>query len=126
MALDAPPIVIIGAILVIYILLGCVMDALAMVLLTMPVFYPIVASLDLGMTPDQVGVWFGILALTAVEMGLITPPFGLNIFVINAMAGDVPMNETFKGVLPFVVSDVVRLAIIVLVPATALFLPGMT
>jgi len=126
LALDAPPIVIIGAILVIYILLGCVMDALAMVLLTMPVFYPIVSSLDLGMTPDQVGVWFGILALTAVEMGLITPPFGLNIFVINAMAGDVPMNETFKGVLPFVVSDVVRLAIIVLVPATALFLPGMT
>ncbi len=124
-ALDASPIMIIAAILVIYILLGCVMDALAMVLLTMPVFYPIVASLDLGMTPDQVGVWFGILALTAVEMGLITPPFGLNIFVINAMAEDVPMNVTFKGVLPFVISDIFRLAIIVLVPATALYLPGM-
>jgi tripartite ATP-independent transporter DctM subunit len=123
--LDAPPILIIIAILFIYILLGCVMDALAMVLLTMPVFYPIVASLDLGMTPDQVGVWFGILALMAVEMGLITPPFGLNIFVINAMAEDVPMNQTFKGVLPFVVSDVFRLGIIVLVPATALYLPGM-
>ncbi len=124
-ALDASPIMIIAAILVIYILLGCVMDALAMVLLTMPVFYPIVASLDLGMTPDQVGVWFGILALMAVEMGLITPPFGLNIFVINAMAEDVPMNVTFKGVLPFVISDIFRLAIIVLVPATALYLPGM-
>ena len=124
-ALDASPIMIIAAILVIYILLGCVMDALAMVLLTMPVFYPIVASLDLGMTPDQVGVWFGILALMAVEMGLITPPFGLNIFVINALAEDVPMNVTFKGVLPFVISDIFRLAIIVLVPATALYLPGM-
>jgi tripartite ATP-independent transporter DctM subunit len=123
--LDAPPILVILAILFIYILLGCVMDALAMVLLTLPVFYPIVASLDLGMTPDQVGVWFGILALMAVEMGLITPPFGLNIFVINAMAEDVPMNQTFKGVLPFVVSDVFRLGIIVLVPATALYLPGM-
>jgi len=123
--LDAPPIVIIIAMLVVYILLGCVMDALAMVLLTMPVFYPIVASLDLGMTPDQTGVWFGILALMAVEMGMITPPFGLNIFVINAMAEDVPMNQTYKGVLPFVLSDCVRLAIIVLVPATALYLPGM-
>ena len=123
--LDAPPIVIIFAMLVIYILLGCVMDALAMVLLTMPVFYPIVASLDLGMTPDQTGVWFGILALMAVEMGMITPPFGLNIFVINSMAEDVPMNQTFKGVLPFVVSDCFRLGIIVLVPATALYLPGM-
>ncbi len=124
-ALHAPPIVIIVAMLVIYILLGCVMDALAMVLLTMPVFYPIVASLDLGLTPDQTGVWFGILALMAVEMGLITPPFGLNIFVINAMAEDVPMNQTFKGVLPFVISDFFRLAIIVFVPATALYLPGM-
>ena len=124
-ALDAPPLLIIVAMLIIYILLGCVMDALAMVLLTMPVFYPIVASLDLGLTPDQTGVWFGILALMAVEMGMITPPFGLNIFVINAMAEDVPMNQTFKGVLPFVISDFFRLAIILLVPATALYLPGM-
>lgn len=125
LGLEAPPLLIIAAMLLIYILLGCVMDALAMVLLTMPVFYPIVSSLDLGLTPDQVGVWFGILALMAVEMGMITPPFGLNIFVINAMADDVPMNHTFMGVLPFVLSDVVRLAIIVLVPATALYLPGM-
>ena len=124
-ALDAPPLLIIVAMLIIYILLGCVMDALAMVLLTMPVFYPIVASLDLGLTPDQTGVWFGILALMAVEMGMITPPFGLNIFVINALAEDVPMNQTFKGVLPFVISDFFRLAIILLVPATALYLPGM-
>ncbi len=124
-SLDAPPIMIIVSILIIYILLGCVMDALAMVLLTLPVFYPIVSSLDLGLTPDQTGVWFGILALMAVEMGLITPPFGLNIFVINAMAEDVPMNQTFKGVLPFVISDFFRLAIILLVPATALYLPGM-
>jgi C4-dicarboxylate transporter, DctM subunit len=123
--LNAPPILIIIAMLVIYILLGCVMDALAMVLLTMPVFYPIVSSLDLGLTPDQVGVWFGILALMAVEMGMITPPFGLNIFVINAMAEDIPMNKTFKGVLPFVVSDFFRLAIILFIPATALYLPGM-
>ena len=66
-----------------------------------------------------------IIALTAVEMGMITPPFGLNIFVINAMARDVPMSETYKGVLPFVVSDVVRLGIILFVPATALYIPGL-
>jgi tripartite ATP-independent transporter DctM subunit len=124
-ALEAPPLLVIVAMLVIYILLGCVMDALAMVLLTMPVFYPIVETLDLGLTPDQIGVWFGILALMAVEMGLITPPFGLNIFVINAMAEDVPMHQTFKGVLPFVISDLFRLGIIIMVPATALYLPGM-
>ena len=124
-AMDAPPLLIIVAMLVIYILLGCVMDSLAMVLLTMPVFFPIILSLDLGMTADQKAVWFGILALMAVEMGLITPPFGLNIFVINAMAPDVPMTQTFKGVLPFVLSDVVRVGIILLVPATTLYLPGM-
>jgi C4-dicarboxylate transporter, DctM subunit len=124
-AMDAPPLLIIVAMLVIYILLGCVMDSLAMVLLTMPVFFPIILSLDLGMTVDQKAVWFGILALMAVEMGMITPPFGLNIFVINAMAPDVPMTQTFKGVLPFVLSDVVRVGIILLVPATTLYLPGM-
>lgn len=123
--LNAPPMLILVAILVIYILLGCVMDSLAMVLLTIPVFLPIVESLNLGLTPDQMSVWFGILALMAIEMGLITPPFGLNIFVINAMADGTPMNQTFKGVLPFVVSDVFRLGIILLVPATALYLPGL-
>ena len=124
-ALDAPPMLIIVAMLIIYILLGCVMDSLAMVLLTMPVFFPIILSLDLGMTGDQKAVWFGIVALMAVEMGMITPPFGLNIFVINAMAPDVPMTDTFKGVLPFVASDIVRVGIILLFPATTLYLPGM-
>ena len=123
--LDAPPLLIIVAMLVIYILLGCVMDSLAMVLLTLPVFMPVILSIDLGMTADQKFVWFGILALMAVEMGMITPPFGLNIFVINSMARDIPMNQTFKGVLPFVASDFVRLAIILLVPAATLYLPGM-
>ena len=123
--LNVPPLLILIAMLFIYILLGCVMDSLAMVLLTMPVFYPIVESLDLGMTPDETGIWFGILALMAVEMGLITPPFGLNIFVINAMARDVPMSETYKGVLPFVVSDIFRIGIILLVPWTALYLPSL-
>ena len=123
--LDLPPMVILGAMMIVYLILGCVMESMAMVLLTIPVFYPIILALDFGLTPDQIGIWFGILALMAVEMGMITPPFGLNIFVINAMAKDVPMRDTYKGVLPFVVSDVIRTVIIMLVPATTLLLPGL-
>ncbi len=123
--LDLPPMVILGAMMIVYLILGCVMESMAMVLLTIPVFYPIILALDFGLTPDQIGIWFGILALMAVEMGMITPPFGLNIFVINAMAKDVPMRDTYKGVLPFVVSDVIRTVIIMMVPATTLLLPGL-
>jgi tripartite ATP-independent transporter DctM subunit len=123
--LGLAPMMVMGAMLVVYLLLGCVMESLAMVLLTIPVFYPVILSLDLGLTPDQIGVWFGILALMAVEMGMITPPFGLNIFVINAMARDVPMRDTYRGVLPFVASDIVRTTIILFVPATTLLVPGL-
>jgi C4-dicarboxylate transporter, DctM subunit len=120
-----PPLAIIAIMLVIYLVLGCVMDALAMILLTIPVFIPIVIGLDFGMEEDAVLVWFGILAVIAVEMGLITPPIGINIFVINSMAEDVPLAESFKGVLPFVASDIIRVAIILLFPATALWLPNL-
>ena len=82
-------------------------------------------SLELGLEEDQLAVWFGILALMAVEVGMITPPFGLNIFVINAMARDVSMADTYRGVLPFVASDVVRILIILFVPWTALWAPGL-
>jgi tripartite ATP-independent transporter DctM subunit len=123
--LDAPPMAILGAMMVVYLLLGCVMESMAMVLLTIPVFYPIILAQDFGLNPDQLGVWFGILALMVVEMGMITPPFGLNIFVINAMARDVPMRDTYRGVLPFVASDVVRTVLIMLVPATTLLVPGL-
>ena len=123
--LDAPPMLIMIAMLTIYLVLGCVMESLAMILLTVPVFFPIVLSLDLGLEEDQVAVWFGIVALMAVEVGMITPPFGLNIFVINAMARDVSMAETYRGVLPFVASDIVRTLIILFVPWTTLWLPGL-
>ena len=123
--LDAPPMLIMIAMLAVYLVLGCVMESLAMILLTVPVFFPVVLSLDLGLEEDQLAVWFGILALMAVEVGMITPPFGLNIFVINAMARDVSMAETYRGVLPFVASDVVRILIILFVPWTALWAPGL-
>ena len=123
--LDAPPMLIMIAMLMVYLILGCVMESLAMILLTVPVFYPIVLSLELGLAEDQIAVWFGILALMAVEVGMITPPFGLNIFVINAMARNVSMADTYRGVLPFVASDVVRILIILFVPWTALWAPGL-
>jgi tripartite ATP-independent transporter DctM subunit len=123
--LALPPLAVLAAILVIYFILGCFMESMAMVLLTLPIFIPLMLSLDFGMTPAQVLVWFGILVLVSVEVGMISPPFGLNLFVINAMAKDVPMRETYRGVLPFCVSDVLRIILLVLLPGLSLWLPGL-
>ncbi len=117
-----PPLAVVGAMLVFYLVLGCVMDSLSMILLTIPVFFPIVAGLDLGMEGEEAAIWFGILTLVVVEVGLITPPVGLNVFVINALARDVPMRETFKGVAPFLVSDGLRIAALFAFPALSLWL----
>ena len=118
-----PPLSVIFAILLIYILLGCVMDSLAMILLTIPIFYPIVMGLDFwGMTPTDKSVWFGILALMVVEIGLVHPPVGMNIYIINRLAKDVPVMETFKGVLPFLASDLVRIVVLVFFPVLSLYL----
>lgn len=120
------PMVVLLAIIVIYLLLGCIMDGLAMILVTVPVFLPIILQLDFGMSSEAVGVWFGILVLIAVEVGLITPPIGINVYVINSMAKDVPITETFKGIIPFFVSDIVRIGIIIAIPATTTWLAGLT
>jgi len=101
------------------------MESLAMVLLTLPIFVPLMLSLDFGLNPTQVLVWFGILVLMSVEVGMISPPFGLNLFVINAMAKDVPMGETYRGVLGFVASDGIRILLLALLPAISLWLPGL-
>ena len=95
------------------------------VLLTLPIFIPLLLSLDFGLGREQVLVWFGILVLMSVEVGMISPPFGLNLFVINAMAKDAPMGETYPGVLGFVASDFVRIILLPLVPAILLWLPGL-
>jgi tripartite ATP-independent transporter DctM subunit len=124
-ALDASPVTILFAILLVYFILGCFMESLAMVLLTLPVFIPLVLTLDFGLSKDAVLVWFGILVLICVEVGMITPPFGLNLFLINAMAKDVPMGETYMGVLGFCAMDLLRVIALVLVPALALWLPGL-
>ena len=120
----APMSILIG-ILLVYLLLGCVMDSLAMILLTVPVFFPLVTGLDFGLTQEEIAIWFGILALIVVEVGLITPPIGLNVYVINSLARDIPLVESFRGILPFLLCDFVRIAVILAVPATCLWLPGL-
>lgn len=120
--LEVSPWLIIIAILACYVVLGCVMDSLSMILLTIPIFFPIVVSLDFGLTPEETALWFGILALIVVEMGLITPPVGLNLFIINSMAPGVRMSETIRGVLPFLAADLVRVAVLVAFPIITLAL----
>jgi C4-dicarboxylate transporter, DctM subunit len=108
--------------LVFYLVLGCFMDSLSMILLTIPIFYPIVSALDFGLSPAEFGLWFGILVLIVVEVGLITPPVGMNLFVINSMSKGTSLGQTYSGVLPFVASDVVRTIILVAFPSITLFL----
>ena len=118
-----PPMSVLLMMVVLFIMLGFVMDSLSMILLTVPIFWPIIAVLDFGLAPEDLKLWFGIITLIVVEVGLITPPVGLNVFVINSMAKDVPMIETFKGVVPFFVSDGIRVAFIIFFPAITLILP---
>ena len=118
-----PPLLVMAMILVIYILLGCVMDSLAMILLTIPIFYPMVIGLDFwGMGHTDKSIWFGILALMVVEIGLVHPPVGMNVYIINRLAGDVPLIETFKGVIPFLLSDLIRIVLLVTFTVISLYL----
>jgi tripartite ATP-independent transporter DctM subunit len=105
------------------IVLGCLMDSLSMILLTIPFFWPVISRVDFGMAEDDLKIWFGILALIVVELGLITPPVGMNVFVIHALARDVPMRQIFLGVMPFFVAELFRVALLVAFPALSLWLP---
>ena len=117
------PLLVMASILLIYIFLGCVMDSLAMILLTIPIFYPVVMGLDFwGMSQGDKSIWFGILALMVVEIGLVHPPVGMNIYIINSLAKDVPLIETFKGVVPFLISDFLRILLLLFVPGISLYL----
>jgi len=109
-------------VLAFYLVFGCLMDSLSMILLTIPIFFPVISQLDFGMTPEHVAIWFGILVLIVVEVGLITPPVGMNLFIINAMDKTTPMRDTYSAVMWFVGSDLVRVVILVLFPAITLFL----
>jgi len=117
------PYLVMALILLVYVILGCVLESLSMLLLTIPVFVPIVLGLDLGMTLDEKKVWFGIVAVIVTEISLITPPVGLNVFVLGSVLPDVKTGTIFRGVTPFWVVDIVRLMILLFVPWFALVLP---
>jgi len=119
--LQVPPLGIVGCVLLLYVVLGCVMDELSMLLLTIPVIFPAVMGLELfGLAPDAKAIWFGILVLMTVGIGLVAPPVGLNVYVVNGLARDVPMQETYKGVFPFLAADVARLLVLMWFPALTL------
>ena len=113
------PIMVVVVMMGIYLLLGMVMEELAIVLLTIPVFFPVITGL--GFDP----VWFGILIVTIVEIGMISPPVGLNLFVLSSLLPNVKLTTIYKGVWPFVVADIVRLGILIAFPVIALWLPGL-
>ena len=118
-----PPLVVLFAILAAYVVLGCVMDSLSMIMLTMPIFFPIVMGLDLwGLGGTDKAIWFGVLSLMVVEIGLITPPVGMNVYIINGLARDVPMIVTFRGLVPFLAADAVRVLLLFFFPVISLFL----
>ena len=119
--LQVAPLVIIGAIMVFYVLLGCVMDELSMMLLTIPVLFPAVMGLDLyGLNPEMKAIWFGVLVLMTVGIGMTAPPVGLNVYVVNSIARDVSMKETYKGVLPFLATDALRTLAMLFFPSMSL------
>lgn len=128
------PFTILLLLLLALVLLGCLMDSLSMILLVIPFFWPVLVTLNggpmqgaegsgFGMSTDDLKIWFGILALVVVELGLITPPVGMNVFVISALAKDTPMSETFKGVVPFFLAELFRVALLLAFPALILWLP---
>ena len=103
--------------MVMYLVLGCLMDAMAMIILTVPIIFPVVSQL--GFDP----IWFGVIIVMTVELGLIHPPVGMNVFVIKSVVKDVSFTTIFKGVIPFVLTDIVRLIILIAFPLLATWLP---
>jgi len=117
------PFTVLFAIILIYLLLGCVMDSLSMILLTIPIFLPIILGMDYyGLTHEEKAIWFGMVALVVMEIGLITPPVGMNVFIINSMAKDIPLATIFRGVVPFLCSDLLRILLLVAFPAISLIM----
>ena len=125
--LDLNPYLVVGLIILIYIALGCVLESLSMILLTVPVFYPLMLELDFGaqMDPEAVLIWFAIIVLVVTEISLITPPVGLNVFVLRGVLRDVDLKTIFRGVTPFWIADIFRVALLIALPVLSLFLPAL-
>jgi tripartite ATP-independent transporter DctM subunit len=128
---DLDAIAVIMLIMLVYVILGAVLESLSMIMLTVPVFYPLVVGLDLGgysdalMDPEMALIWFGIVVVVVTEISLITPPVGLNVFVLKSMLDDVKLSTIFRGVTPFWIVDIVRLLTLILLPGLVLWLPNL-
>lgn len=118
-SLNVAPMTVILAFVAIYIVLGCFLESMSMMLLTVPIFYPIVQGLGFDL------VWFGIVVIVVIEISLITPPIGMNIFVLRSVLPDIPTMTVFRGVMPFVIADIVRIGVLIAIPALSLWLPGL-
>ena len=116
------PLLVVTAILLFYVVLGAVMDELSMILLTIPIFFPMIMGMDFGMAKESVAIWFGIMVLMTVGFGLLAPPVGLNVYVVNSLAKDVPIAESYRGVMPFLISDTLRTIVLLLFPSISLWL----
>jgi C4-dicarboxylate transporter, DctM subunit len=116
------PVAVVGAILLFYVVLGAVMDELSMILLTIPIFFPLVMGLDFGMPAESVALWFGVMVMMTVGFGLMAPPVGLNVYIVNGLAKNVPIAESYRGVMPFLLSDTLRALLVLFVPGLALWL----
>ena len=119
---EVAPVLVVTGILLFYVILGAVMDELSMILLTIPIFFPVIMGLDFGMPAESVAIWFGVMVLMTVGFGLLAPPVGLNVYVVNGMAKDVPIGESYKGVMPFLISDVFRTVLLLSFPGISLWL----
>jgi tripartite ATP-independent transporter DctM subunit len=117
-----PPVMVVAAIMLFYVVLGSVMDELSMILLTIPIFFPMIMGLDFGMPKESVAIWFGIMVLMTVGFGMLAPPVGLNVYVVNGMAKDVPIAESYRGVMPFLISDTLRTLLLLFFPPISLWL----
>lgn len=116
------PYTVLTLMLLTYLVLGCFMDSLAMILLTIPIYFPVIVGMDFGMPLADVGIWFGIIALVVVEVGLITPPVGMNVYIIQSFDPRLSIGECFRGVVPFILSDIARVALLIIFPSITLFL----
>ncbi|MEZ5841893.1 MAG: TRAP transporter large permease [Hyphomicrobiales bacterium] len=116
------PWAVLAIVLAFYIVLGCLMESLSMILLTVPIVLPVILGLDFGLAPGETAVWFGVLVLVVVEVGLITPPVGLNLFVIRSLSPEMPLTTIYRGVAPFLAADLVRIALLAAFPAISLWL----
>ena len=125
------PVMVVAAIMLFYVVLGAVMDELSMILLTIPIFFPMIMGLDFGMSKEYTAIWFGIMVLMTVGFGMLAPPVGLNVYVVNSMTkgrgnrqngfDDVPIAESYKGVMPFLISDTLRTLLLLFFPAISLY-----